>query len=107
MADVSEIRNLTPERLEKVQAVLDLFRLLGLSDEEISLLPQVLKNWPIVVSNINAFSSDLVAIKSDVARLSVKRAGQDTGVDTEENIRESIGFGNHPEIINFGTEGSK
>ena len=108
MADVSEIRQLTPERLEKIQAVLDLFRLLGITDEELARLPQVLKNWPTAVSNMNAFSAELSEAKARLDALSIRKsAAEEIAADTDENIRRSFGFGDASELVNFGPGGAK
>lgn len=106
MVDVSELSKLTPERLEKAQAVIDLFHLLGLSDEEISLLPVVLRNWGKVVDTINAHSEDLERVKS-VVTANKGQQELDAASDTPDNIRSAFGFGVRAESVNFGAGGSK
>lgn len=106
MVDVSEISKLSPEELGKVQSVISLFHLLGLSDEDISLLPQVLKNWPKVVEVINGHSEDLERLKG----LVTANKGQDELdkiADTPDNIRSAFGFGSRTENVRFDGGGSK
>lgn len=105
MADVSEIAKLTPEQLDKVQSVISLFHILGLTDEDISLLPQVLKLWPKVVDTVNAHSIDLSNLKRSMA--SDKSQNLNTNLDTPENIRSAIGFGSNVERVVFKEAGDK
>lgn len=105
MVDVKALKELDAERLAKIQAVIDLFHVLGLSDEEISLLPQVLKNWPKVVETINAHSVDLANLKQGVP--SGKTKNLDTSLDTPDNLRQMIGFGESPERVNFSDGGDR
>lgn len=105
MVDVSKLNELTPEELKEIQSIISLFHLLGLTDEEISRLPQVLKNWPLVASNINAMAADLANVKSEVSRLSMPSVADSE--DTNDNIRKSVGFGANPETVFFDMGGDK
>ncbi len=104
MADVSEIMKLTPEELAEVKSSIRLFHILGMTDEEISLLPQIAKNWGIVVSNMNAMATDLADLRSRLSTSGGKR--EDGSLDTDENIRRSFGFGENAESV-FLKEGFK
>lgn len=105
MVDVKALKELDAERLAKIQAVIDLFHVLGLSDEEISLLPQVLKNWPKVVETINAHSIDLANLKQSMPN--GKQKSTDTALDTPENIRQMFGFGETSEKVQFSDGGGR
>lgn len=107
MVDVSEISKLSPEELGKVQSVISLFRLLGLTDEDISLLPQVLKNWPKVVEVINGHSEDLERIKGLVTANKGQDELEKIADDTPDNIRSAFGFGSRTENVRFDGGGSK
>ena len=98
-----EIENLTPKELKEVQSVLRLLHILGLSNEQIEKLPEVLSLWPRVVNNMNKMAEDLFEVKSEVARMVKEKAPlPDISADTDENIRSSIGFGSSPELTLFG-----
>lgn len=100
MADVSELAKLTPAELEKIQSVIKLFHLLGLSDEDISLLPQVLKNWRKVVDTINAHSNDLTALKRGLSNGQSKDS--DASSDNGDTMRVLVGFDNMSENVKLG-----
>lgn len=98
-----ELSKLTPKELRAVQAAIRLFHILGLTNEQIEKLPEVLSNWPTVVTNMNAMAQDLYALKQQVERLITEKApARDISADTDENIRDSIGFGANPELTQFG-----
>ena len=102
MVDVKELSKLTPEELTKIQSVISLFYLLGLSDEDIALLPEVLKNWRKAVDTLNAHTVDLANLKQGLP------TGQpnnlDTSLDTPENLRHMFGFGESPERVDFNSD---
>ena len=101
MVEIKKLKEMSPEKLEKVQSVIDLFNLLGITDEQIALLPQVLANWPTIVSNMNAMAQDLATLKMSSAR----KSESGDNLDTEESLRESVGFGKHTEMVFFGEDG--
>ncbi len=101
MVDVKELSKLSPEELEKIQSVISLFHLMGLSDEDISILPEVLKNWPMLVKNLNLLMNDVVQMKGELVRVSGDKIIKGNDVDTSDNIRESIGFGSSVERVFF------
>ena len=103
MVEIKKLKEMSPEKLEKVQSVIDLFNLLGITDEQIALLPQVLANWPTIVKNMNAMANDLATLKM----ASAKKAESGDNLDTDESIRESVGFGNHAEMVFFDEDGGK
>lgn len=96
---------MTRKDLKGVKSALALFHLLGLTDEQISLLPQVLANWPTVVKNMNAMAADLATVKAEISR--GPQSGDAPHLDTEENIRRSVGFGSHVELVSFDEGGGK
>lgn len=99
MADVSELAKLTPAELEKIQAVISLFHLLGLTDEDISILPEVLKNWRKAVDTINAHTEDLVAIKRSIS-LGKADKGK-ASMNGADEMQMMVGFGMAKEKIFF------
>lgn len=102
--DVSELAKLDPEKLEKIQSVLALFHLFGLSDEEISRLPQVLKNWPIVVKNLNDMGQDLFLVKKSI--MGKNASGANPEIDSEDSLRKMVGFDSHVENVVFNEGGN-
>lgn len=102
MVDVKELSKLTPEELTKVQSVISLFHLLGLSDEDIAILPEVLKNWRQAVDTLNAHTVDLANLKQISPSRQSKNS--DTSLDTPENIRLMFGFGESPERVDFNSD---
>lgn len=101
MVDVKELSKLTPEELAKVQSVISLFHILGLSDEDIAILPEVLKNWRQAVDTLNAHTVDLANLKQVFP--SGQSKNPDTSIDTPENIRLMFGFGESPERVDFNS----
>lgn len=100
MVDVSEIAKMDSEKLEKVQSVIALFHLLGITDEEIALLPQVLKNWPTIVSNMNGMTKDMVEMKNSIARL--KPRSENKGEpDDATALQNMVGFDSSIEKVSF------
>lgn len=104
MAAVSEIMKLDADKLKEVQSAISLFHLLGLTDEDIALLPQVLKNWQLVVKNLNDMAVDLANLKQSTL---AKKGRADTSLDTPENIRSLIGFEETTERVRFEEGGTK
>lgn len=102
MVDVKELSKLTPEELTKVQSVISLFHLLGLSDEDIQILPEVLKNWRKAVDTLNAHTVDLGNLKQVFS--SGQSKNPDTSLETSENIRRMFGFGESPERVDFNSD---
>ena len=100
MVDVSELAKLDQEKLEKIQSVISLFHLLGLSDEDIALLPQVLKLWPTVVKNMNLMAQDLAIVKQGFATKDGKGEG-----DPAINLQKLVGFDSNIENVNFDEGG--
>ena len=105
MVDVKTLANMSEEDLRKVQAVIALFALLGITEKQLSLLPEILANWPIMVNNINAMTVDLANLKQSLS--SGKSGHLDTSLDTPDNIRDMVGFGVNRELVNFGDKGGK
>lgn len=103
MVEIKKLKEMSPEELEKVQSVLDTFNLLGITDEQIALLPQVLALWPTIVNNMNLMAQDLATLKLATG----KKEKQSESLDTEEAIRKSVGFDNHTEMVFFDEEGDK
>lgn len=102
MVDVKELSKLTPDELAKVQSVISLFHLLGLSDEDINVLPEVLKNWRQAVDTLNAHTVDLANLKQILPSRQSKDS--DASLDTPENIRLMFGFGESPERVDFNSD---
>lgn len=102
MADVSELAKLSPEKLEKVQSIIALFHLLGMTDEDIGNLVDMAKKWPIVVKNMNAMAEDLVLLKQGAAVKSSEKAKE---FDNEESLRLMVGFDSRVEEVKFGEGG--
>lgn len=105
MADVSEIAKLTPEELGKVQAVITLFHILGLTDADIEKLAIILKNWDKLVNTVNAHSTDLQNIRSSLSKNGNGR--KDAEGDSPDSLRSMIGFDSSPEVVNFGDKGGR
>lgn len=98
-----ELSKLTPKELKAVQSVIRLFHILGLTNDQIEKLPEVLSNWPTVVTNMNAMAQDLFILKQQVERLAPeKNSAKDISADTDINIRNSIGFDKNTELTQFG-----
>lgn len=102
MADVSELAKLTPAELEKIQAVISLFHLLGLTDEDISILPEVLKNWRKAVDTINAHSLDLQNFKKSLSSNNADKSG--ASMNSAEAMQMMVGFGESPERVDFNSD---
>lgn len=102
MADVSELAKLTPAELEKIQSVIKLFHLLGLTDEDISILPEVLKNWRKAVDTINAHSLDLQNFKKSLSSNSADKS--DASMNSAEAMQKMVGFGESPERVDFNSD---
>lgn len=103
---IKELSNLSNKELKQVKSVITFFHLLGMTDEQIASLPQVLSNWPIVAKNMNAMSKDLIEVKSMISDLSARngsKSADDKKLDTSENIKEASGIGKDIERINFGS----
>jgi hypothetical protein len=107
-----ELAKLNRGQLKTLQAVLSLLHILGLSDEQINALPQILTNWPTMAKNMNAMSADLIEIKKKICTLEDRKNGDEKdpdpkGMDTAENIKTSGGLGKDVERINYEKGGTK
>lgn len=100
MADFSEIMKLTPRQLKKAKEVAVFLKLLGLSDEDIKLIPQIIRNWPIVVKNMNDMSADFANFKMQLADKDDKNKDKDD-FETPASIRQGIGFGENAENVDY------
>ena len=103
MADVSEIMKLDERKLKEVQAAVLLLHLLGLSDDDISLLPQIVKSWPTVVKNMNAMAEDLAKLRQALSE--GKPDGKASQADSAGELQKMIGFGSATELVTFGADG--
>lgn len=99
MADVSEIMKLKPKDLKNVQAIFSFLHLLGLTDEQIKLIPEILKNWPTIVKNMNEMVVDLASLKQGTSK--DKPQAPDDSAETPDNIKNMIGFNETAERVNF------
>lgn len=102
MADVSELAKLDPEKLGKIQSIISLFHLLGMTDNDIENLVEMAKKWPTVVKNMNAMAYDLTLLKQGAAAKDEK--GTDGG-ENDESLRLLVGFGSRAEDVSFDGEG--
>lgn len=107
-----ELAKLNRGQLKTLQAVLSLLHILGLSDEQINALPQILTNWPTMAKNMNAMSADLIEIKKKICTLEDRKNGDEKehdpkGMDTADNIKESGGLGKDVERIHYEKGESK
>lgn len=101
MADVSEIAKLDSEKLEKIQSVISLFHLLGLTDKDIENLVNIAKGWPTIVKNMNAFSEEL----DRLSRIAGNK--KDTTSSIQESMAKMVGFDSHAENIIPKGDGDK
>ena len=101
MADFSEIMKLTPRQLRKVKAISAFLKLLGLSDAEIELIPQIIKNWPTIVKNMNEMAADFAEFKLTLGVKDDKKADGADDFDTPSSIRKGIGFGVDTENVDY------
>lgn len=99
MAVASEISKIDADTLEKVKTVITLFHMIGITDEMLDKLPQILASWPTVVSNMNAMVEDLNKLKMAVYQQ--KPAVNQNSGDTPENLRKAVGFGETIERVVF------
>ena len=102
MTDVSELMKLDSESLTKVQSVISLLHLLGLSDEDIALLPEVLKNWRKMVDTVNAHSIDLANVKRSVSSNKPDKSG--VNLNSAEAMQRMVGFGESAERVDFSSD---
>lgn len=100
MADFSEIMKLTPRQLKKAKEIAVFLKLLGLSDKDIELIPQIIKNWPTIVKNMNEMSADFASFKLQLANQDNKNDGGDD-FETPASIRKGIGFGETAENVDY------
>ena len=101
MVNVEEIEQLTPKQLEEIQSVMRLFHLMGLTNDDITSLAQILKEWPTYVKNMNEMGADLVRIK----RILSEQSGKNGVIDSEDALRKAVGFDNNAENVRFGYGG--
>lgn len=101
MVNVKTLHDLNSEDLGKIKAILDLFALLGISDEDLARLPSVLRNWDIVSKNMNAMAEDVTSLKADVAHLIANGGKPSHDAESPENLQQSVGFGSAVERVLF------
>lgn len=95
MADVSEISKMSSKELKQVQGAIAMFHILGLTDDDIKSLVVMAKQWETIVSNMNAFSNELIAIKRKIG----SGKGENGGSDAPEDYKDLVGFDSHSELI--------
>ena len=101
MVDIKKLHDMTSEDLGKIQAVIDLFALLGVSEADLANLPEVLANWGKVKDNLNAMVVDVSNLKADVAHLVANGGKSSKDTETPENLQQSVGFGSATERVLF------
>ncbi len=101
MVDIRTLHNLTSEDLGKIQAVIDLFALLGISEEDLANLPEVLANWGTVKKNLNLLVKDVADLKTQVATLIANGGKGSKETENPENLQQSVGFGSATERVLF------
>lgn len=104
MGLTERIAKLKRSELREAKEIIAAFELLGISKEQLDLLPQILANWPTVAKNMNLFSSDLVDVKKRVSNLETRRSSESGGRDEDDsygNIRKSVGLGSDIERVAF------
>jgi len=74
---VTEISKMSPEDLEKVQSVIALFRLLGMTDSDIENLAAAAKAFPRIVETQNAIVRDQQAINAEISKLRQAKAASE------------------------------
>lgn len=104
MVDVKELNSMSAKDFAKVKSVIALFHLLGLSDEDISMIPEILRNWRKLVDTVNIHSYDLANLKQ--SSFKQKGGNVDISSETPENIRNMFGFGESLEKVSFNEGGT-
>ena len=101
MVNVKTLHNLSSEDLGKIQAVIGLFELLGITEEDLARLPEVLANWDMVKKNLNLMVADVSTLKEQVATLIANGGKSSKDNETPENLQQSVGFGSATERVLF------
>ena len=106
MVDVSELEKLSPEELKAAQEAIALFRLLGLSNEDISMLPKIVKQWPKLIEIVNGHSDDLTSLRMQINK-NEKPVKPNAKPETPDSLREMVGFDSHVESVTLPLFGGK
>jgi len=107
---ISELSKLSPRELKQVKSVVTFFHMIGLTDEDINLLPQIVKNWPAVAKNINLFGKQIIEMKGDIEDLETRGGNKNKdgkSSDTTANIRQSVGIGSDIQRVHFNFDDQK